>query len=103
MNVPYVKKFENNELLNPIEKFYNSRENDSQNRKERRTKPGRFKGNGKNFSLSVTKMGKYARISKLIVRPVYEETTNGKIKFQKAQTVQNNHVTRKVVNYYLLR
>ena len=62
MNQPYVKQFDSNgTLLNPIKGMYL---NESPNRKERReifNKP-RFKGNGKNISLTIMPIGKFLRI-----------------------------------------
>lgn len=98
MNVPYVKKYVNGELSNPIEKFYNSKEYDPQNRSERRSKPARFKGNGKNFSLTVYKTGKYLRRVVTITQPVLDAKNKPLL-----QTVENNHIKIKVINHYIAR
>lgn len=91
MNTPYVKKFDKNgTLLNPIIGSYNSLENYPENRQQRRKKVSRFKGNTKHISLTVVKTEKYKRVSTLI-----QTIIKGK-----HQTVENNHIERKVINSY---
>jgi hypothetical protein len=64
MNVPYKKQFnEAGDLLNPIESIYL---NESPNRKQRRFKAPRFKGNGKQHSLTVTPLERYHRRVQII-------------------------------------
>ena len=88
MNTPYVKKFDKNgKLTNEIKSVY---ESEFPNRKERRSKPKRFKGNKKGISLTVVKTEKYKRVSTLI-----QNIIKGK-----KQTVENNHIQRKVINSY---
>jgi len=59
-NIPYIKKMDNNgSIVNPITDRYISV---FPNRKERRKKEVRFRGNGNNFHLSVIPTGKFRRI-----------------------------------------
>lgn len=94
MNIPYVKKFnENGELINPITSVYAS---EFPNRFERRRKPTRFKGNKKGISLTIVKTEKYKRVIQLI--QIIEKNEYNK---PKPQTVENNHVTIKRINHYI--
>ena len=94
MNVPYVKKFnENGELTNPISGVYKS---EFQNRSERRKKPTRFRGNKKGISLTVVKTEKYKRVIQII--QVIEKGRRGK---PIQQTVENNHIKIKRINHYI--
>jgi hypothetical protein len=80
MNVPYKKQFnEAGDLLNPIESIYL---NESPNRKQRRFKAPRFKGNGNQYHLTVTPVGKYHRRAQLIeyIENPYEEKSQLKRK-----------------------
>lgn len=62
MNIPYVKEYnEVGEVVNPIKRNYLHTKDNRQTRRIALKKP-RFHGNGKNYHLSVTKTGKYARI-----------------------------------------
>ena len=62
INEPYVKKYENGLLVNPIQGMF---VNPYENRRSRRSltvdKP-RFKGNGKNYPIVVTKTGKFIKL-----------------------------------------
>lgn len=59
MNTPYRKEFNaNGEVTNQIKGIY---KNEFPNRKTRRMKPEKFRGNGKNFSLTVTGKLRYSR------------------------------------------
>lgn len=53
MNQPYVKQYDEltGELLNPIKGVYTHK---FPNRKARRNRPGRFRGNHKGISLTIT-------------------------------------------------
>ena len=93
MNTPYVRKYtKDGEHENPIIDRYLS---EFPNRKERRKKALRFRGNKKGISLTVVKNEKYKRFATLIQTML---THKGK---PIEQTVENNHIKRKVVNHYL--
>lgn len=63
MNTSYVKKYNAEGMLeNPI---LNSYKQSSPNRSQRRPKKNRFKGNGKNHSLTVVGPNKYTRTLQL--------------------------------------
>ena len=63
-NIPYVKTFDKDgKLENPIDGFYSPA---FPNRKTRRQKSPRFRGNNKGVSLTVVKTQKYKRVMQLI-------------------------------------
>ena len=63
-NIPYVKTFDKDgKLENPIGGFYSPA---FPNRKTRRQKYPRFRGNNKGISLTVVKTQKYKRVMQLI-------------------------------------
>ena len=93
MNIPYVRMYDKNgEFMNPIIGFYKS---DFPNRKQRREKIKRFRGNKKGISLSVVKTQKYKRVMQLI--QIIEKDKKGN---PIQQTVENNHIKRNVINHY---
>lgn len=93
-NIPYVKTFdEDGKLENPIDGFYSSA---FLNRKTRRQKQPRFRGNNKGASLTVVKTQKYKRVMQLI--QVIERDKKGR---PIEQTVENVNVRRKVINHYV--
>lgn len=64
MNTPYKKTFDKDgKLENPIDGFYSPA---FPNRKTRRQKSPRFRGNNKGVSLTVVKTQKYKRVMQLI-------------------------------------
>ena len=63
-NIPYKKTFnKDGKLENPIDGFYSPA---FPNRKTRRQKAPRFRGNNKGVSLTVVKTQKYKRVMQLI-------------------------------------
>lgn len=71
MNEPYIKQYDENGYLIPLEKKVNSKgqiiasygsKDFGPNRKERNAKEGRFKGNKKGVSLTVAGSFRYTRI-----------------------------------------
>lgn len=93
MNKPYVKEYKDGKLINPIVSEYKS---EFPNRKDRRFKPDRFRGNQKGISLSVVKTDKYKRVIQLI--QIIEKDKKGK---PLAQTVENNHIRIKQIKHYV--
>ena len=64
MNTPYVKEYNaNGGLTNPIQTYYSS---PAPNRSSRRGKGYRFKGNGKNHSLSFIGEYRFSRVRQII-------------------------------------
>jgi hypothetical protein len=82
MNTPYKKQINaNGEVANPIKGIY---KNEFPNRKTRRMRPEKFKGNGKNFSLTVTGKLRYSRnIQEIIL-------ADGSIKRIRHYVLRNN-------------
>jgi len=94
MNIPYKKTFDKNgKLENPIDGFYSPA---FPNRKARRQKTPRFRGNNKGVSLTVVKTQKYKRVMQLI-----QTIELDKKKRPVNQTVENKHIHRKVINHYV--
>jgi len=94
MNIPYKKTFDKDgKLENPIDGFYSPA---FPNRKTRRYKAPRFRGNNKGVSLTVVKTQKYKRVMQLI-----QMIELDKKKRQVNQTVENKHIHRKVINHYV--
>lgn len=94
MNKPYVKKYdENGVMINPIERVYLSTE---PNRAERRFSPKKFRGNNKGFSFSIIQGSRYKRVLRVI--EMIEKTRSGK---DVKQTVENNHISRKIIREYV--
>jgi len=93
-NIPHVKTFDkDSKLENPIDGFYSPA---FPNRKTRRQKPPRFRGNNKGVSLTVVKTQKYKRVMQLI--QVIEKDKKGR---PIEQAVENANVRRKVINHYV--
>lgn len=92
-NIPYVKTFDKDgKLENPIYGFYSPA---FPNRKARRQKAPRFRGNNKGVSLTVVKTQKYKRVVQLI--QTVERDRNCSVN----QTVENKHIQRKVIHHYV--
>lgn len=66
-NIPYIKEYKDGKLINPITSIYASVLPNRKARREAMRTP-RFFGNGKNYSLTVTRTNKYKRFVQLILQ-----------------------------------
>ena len=92
MNTPYVKKYKNGKLENPITSVYTS---EYPNRRQRRQRPSRFRGNHAGVSLTVTETSAYKRIVQVI--KMIQKVKNKLVE----QTVENNHVKIRTIRHYV--
>lgn len=94
MNKPYVKKYDGNGVLtNPIERVYLST---APNRAARRFSPKKFRGNNKGFSFTIIQGSRYKRVLRVV--ETIEKTRSGK---DVNKTVENNHISRRVIREYV--